>query len=257
MFIINELSKNVDGYFLSTFFYKAADRNGGLLHMGPVWDFNLSFGVADYREAYRTDGFQIDQNPAIWWWDRLLQDPDFIRDIREKWADVREQQFSNEHILGIIDSLTLYLNEAQQRNFTRWNILTYAVWPNYYTGSSYEEEISYLRTWIVERLEWLDMKLYDWTAAGDVFKAFPVSVYPNPFTESFRFRFSTVRSVRADLTLYDLNGTEVGRILRDATYPAGEFSVEWNAQELPASIYVLVLRVNGTIVSTQKIVKLN
>lgn len=257
MFIINELSKNVDGYFLSTFFYKDADRNGGLLHMGPVWDFNLSFGVAEYREAYRTDGFQIDQNPAIWWWDRLLQDPEFIGNIKERWAGIREHQFSNEHIMGLIDSLTLYLNEAQQRNFTRWNILTYPVWPNYYTGSSYEEEIQYLRTWTLGRLQWLDTKLYEWTGSETPGIEFQTSIYPNPFREYFRFRFSTQRAANVTLTLYDLNGVEVDRIVNDAFFPAGEFSVEWNGADIPASIYVLVLQIDGIIVSTEKVIKLN
>ena len=42
--IISELSKNVDGYRLSTFLYKDSDENNGKLNMGPVWDYNLSFG---------------------------------------------------------------------------------------------------------------------------------------------------------------------------------------------------------------------
>ncbi|UCF04984.1 MAG: CotH kinase family protein, partial [bacterium] len=43
--LITELCKNIDGYNLSTFFHK--DR-GGKIVMGPVWDFNLSLGNANY-----------------------------------------------------------------------------------------------------------------------------------------------------------------------------------------------------------------
>lgn len=44
-FIVNELTKNIDGYRLSTFLHK---DTSGKLKMGPIWDFNLSFGNADY-----------------------------------------------------------------------------------------------------------------------------------------------------------------------------------------------------------------
>ena len=51
-FILNELSNNVDGYRLSTYLQK--DRNEKLV-IGPIWDFNLSFGNADYCGGERYD----------------------------------------------------------------------------------------------------------------------------------------------------------------------------------------------------------
>ncbi len=48
-FLLNEVSRNVDGYRLSTFLYKDKDSVGdGKLVFGPIWDFNLGFGNADY-----------------------------------------------------------------------------------------------------------------------------------------------------------------------------------------------------------------
>jgi hypothetical protein len=44
-FLLNEISNNVDAYRLSTFMHK--DKSGKL-KMGPIWDFNLAFGNADY-----------------------------------------------------------------------------------------------------------------------------------------------------------------------------------------------------------------
>ena len=46
LYIINELSRNIDGYRLSTYMYKDRDDNGGKLSMGPLWDYNLAFGNA-------------------------------------------------------------------------------------------------------------------------------------------------------------------------------------------------------------------
>jgi hypothetical protein len=256
MFIINEMSRNVDGYFLSTFLYKKADRNGGKLYMGPVWDFNLSFGNPDYREAYRTDGFQIRQNPAIWWWDKLLQDPQLIGEIRSRWTELRENKFSDTRILSIVDSLTTLLAEAQERNFTRWPILEYTVWPNYYTGTSYQDEIDYLKSWTLERLDWLDQQLADWTGQAPLKPVLPIAIYPNPFHTSLTCQFTLKQSSRVSLILYDLHGREIEKILDNRLHTPGEHRMEWSAPELPAAIYVLVLRLNGQIVSSDKVIKL-
>ena len=51
--LVQELSKNVDGYRLSTYFHKQADSDGGLFVMGPIWDVNLGFDNADYVSCCR------------------------------------------------------------------------------------------------------------------------------------------------------------------------------------------------------------
>ena len=51
--IVQELSKNVDGYRLSTYIHKQADSDGGLFVMGPIWDVNLGFDNADYVSCCR------------------------------------------------------------------------------------------------------------------------------------------------------------------------------------------------------------
>jgi len=42
-FILGELSRNVDAYKKSAYFYKDKDSDGGLLHAGPVWDFDWAW----------------------------------------------------------------------------------------------------------------------------------------------------------------------------------------------------------------------
>ena len=41
-YIINELTKNPDGYRTSAYLYKSADSD--VMTMGPIWDYDLSFG---------------------------------------------------------------------------------------------------------------------------------------------------------------------------------------------------------------------
>ena len=51
---IVEFTKQIDGYRLSNYMHK--DR-GGKLKMDPIWDWNLSFGNADYLDGGRTNGW--------------------------------------------------------------------------------------------------------------------------------------------------------------------------------------------------------
>jgi hypothetical protein len=51
------------------------------------------------------------------------------------------------------------LDSAQQRNFQKWNIIGVYVWPNYFIGNSYAEEIQNLKTWISGRLNWMDANM--------------------------------------------------------------------------------------------------
>ena len=53
-FLIVELTKNIDGYRLSTYFHK--DRNGKIV-AAPVWDYNLSLGNADYNYGWTGEGW--------------------------------------------------------------------------------------------------------------------------------------------------------------------------------------------------------
>ncbi|MHB2156181.1 CotH kinase family protein [Calditrichota bacterium GD2] len=172
-FLLNEISKNVDGYRLSTFMYKDKDSKDGRLYMGPIWDFNLGFGNADYYHGYQTTGWQIDINrdpqfvdwndPFLvpFWWEKIMSDSIFVKKLIQRYQILREDVFSLGHIYQLIDSYVDTLNEAQARNFQRWDVLGKYVWPNYFIGQTYEDEINYLKNWIAERLSWMDSQLFD------------------------------------------------------------------------------------------------
>ncbi len=56
-FIMVELSKNTDGYRLSTFLHKDRDGKDPRIHMGPIWDYDLAFGNANYYDSFNTYGW--------------------------------------------------------------------------------------------------------------------------------------------------------------------------------------------------------
>lgn len=162
LYLINELSKNIDGYRLSTYFYKQKDSNGGKIVMGPWWDYNLSLGNVDYCEGANTEGFEVDTdcgNANPFWWERMLEDTAYRDMTRCLWEDYRSAAWSNESIHNTIDSLSELLGEANVRDFARWPRLGEYVWPNAFIGQTYEEELQYMRDWIDDRLAWLDANI--------------------------------------------------------------------------------------------------
>ena len=163
-FILNELSNNVDGYRLSTYLQK--DRNEKLV-IGPIWDFNLSFGNADYCGGERYDVWCFKFNERclgdFWnvpfWWNRLLEDEKFVDKLKGRWNQLRSNTLSDNNILTLIEEQYSFLNNETDiinRNFNKWKIFGIYIWPNSFIGNNYYEEIDFLKNWIKERTKWLD-----------------------------------------------------------------------------------------------------
>ena len=156
--ILVELTKNIDGFRLSTYMFK--DR-GGKLNMGPVWDYNLSLGNADYLQGWMPTGWYYDQlsDGDYPWWRRLFQDPEFRLRYADRWFGLRKSLFSTGSLLKDIDDVSSLLDEAQVRNFDRWSILGSYVWPNWFIAQTYQEEINWMKGWLEERLTWMDAQI--------------------------------------------------------------------------------------------------
>lgn len=150
-----EATKNIDGFRFSTFFHK--DR-AGKLRMGPVWDWNLSMGAANGKQGYMAEYWywpQLDDQQYSWY-RRLFEDPEFAQRYVDRWGQLRTNQLSSARLAARIDELAGLLSEAQGRNYRRWKILGRQVWPNHYTGKTYEDEVQFLKNWMTQRLAWID-----------------------------------------------------------------------------------------------------
>ena len=167
-FLLNELSNNVDGYRLSTWLVK--DKNEKL-KMGPIWDFNLAFGNANYCGGGNTNVWAYKFNDRcpndFWlipfWWEKLMEDPAFVIQLKDRWFELRSGQLSNNAIQDKIDFYETMLQSSLSidRNFNRWPILSTYIWPNNFIGNTYEEELRYLREFIETRTTWLDINIAD------------------------------------------------------------------------------------------------
>lgn len=167
-FILSEVSRNVDGYKKSRYFYKDRDSKDGRLHAGPVWDFdwawkNILEGVFAATDgsgwSYTINDYGPDVNPPGWYY-RLLQDYYFTNKLIDRYQELRQSLLSLVRINAYIDSVQTYVSEAQVRHFDLWPIEQDYRAPEADPPSpTYEAEVDKLKNWIQLRIAWLDQNI--------------------------------------------------------------------------------------------------
>lgn len=159
-YLANELTRNVDAYRLSNFFYKQRESLGGRLYMGPVWDFNIALGNANYCNGFDTVGWNdCGYNNIPFWYEKMLQDVDYKRQLVCRWQSYRKNVLKLQHIYDYIDSVAEYLEIPQRRHYQQWQILGQYVWPNYFIGNTYKDEVNFLKRWVRGRINWMDRNM--------------------------------------------------------------------------------------------------
>lgn len=258
-----ETSKEVDAYRLSTFLFKDKDSNGGKLNAGPLWDFNLGFGNADYCESILTTGWAYDDpdcepNQPLWW-NRLLEDENFENQVKCRWQELRDGPLHTDSLMQFIDEQAALLSDAQVRNFNRWQILGNYVWPNAFVGNTFQEEINFLKSWTSDRLTWMDQNVggvCEIIATNDLEKNIDLKIQPNPFSESIDFIFNTNNSLAdLEIKIYDVLGKEI-RVLNFSE----QWKIQWDGKnskgnEVVSGVYFYILSNKNNAIKSGRILK--
>ncbi|MDP3180385.1 MAG: CotH kinase family protein [Bacteroidota bacterium] len=257
--IINELAKNVDGYRLSSYLYKGKNDR---VNCGPIWDFNLTYGNADYYNGWETFGFQYNAN--LWndgwqnpfWWNKLMKDDSYVKKLKKRWSSLRKKELSNQRITFVIDSLTSLISEASSRNYQRWtNVIGTDIWPNYFVGNSYAEEVSWMKSWVSTRVWWLDQQWpYDFTGTSEQLASQFSSVYPNPFYNKISVQFPSDLNSVGYAEIFHTNGMLMAK--KEVQVKNGKFQLDFSETEnLKPGMYLLRVTSKGKVILTEKIIK--
>jgi hypothetical protein len=245
-FIVNELSKNVDGYRISTFLHKKRVSEGGKIHAGPLWDFNLGWGNANYCQGGQTTGWEINFNSVCqgngpnmnpFWFNRMLQDSVFANNLNCRWSYLRTNILSDEKLTNYIDSLGSILVEPAERNYDRWPILGVYVWPNNFIGNTYQEELTYMKNWILARAAWMDANMFGTCSSLSVDSPnTELKIIPNPTQD-----FVTISGMSSEssLELKDFSG----KIIRIIPFNHSQTTVDLS--DLANGIYFITESISG------------
>ncbi|WP_435794996.1 CotH kinase family protein [Micromonospora arida] len=158
LMIVNELSREMDAYVRSSHFYKDRDSK---IFAGPLWDFDLSFGVGGFFANDQVSGWQHQQTrqpSANDWFAQLLRDPAFVNQARSRWQTLRRGLLSDAALQTRINALATPLTNAAQRNFQRWPNLTAPTVSFFRTPTSptWQGQVQVMRDWMLRRAAWLD-----------------------------------------------------------------------------------------------------
>jgi CotH kinase protein len=269
MFILNEISRNIDGYRISSYFHKDKDSKGGKLVAGPPWDYDISYGNADYCEGIRFDlwGYKFNDICASdYWqvpgfWDKLLADPYFLNELRKYYYAERKVGGLLElsKLQKEVDGYAVELKDAQIRNFQKWQIIGQYVWPSPQpVAQSYAGEVQELKTWLANRLKWMDQNMpeeYIVTATEPSFEKMKVTVFPNPFIDKLQVNIINEIAEKATITVSNGLGKQVYTKSVDLKTGENLFEIPFDGNS-PEILFVKVKKANGEVV-LQKAVKVN
>jgi spore coat protein CotH len=153
-YLVNEITKNNDAKFFSSCYMNITP--GGKLKMGPVWDFDIALGNVNYNNNYDPTGFWIKNSK---WISRLFEDPAFVELVKERYNNLRGIILNN--IIAELNQDASYLSWSMIENNNKWGTLYTYTWPNDAIWGSYNNEIQYLKTWLSQRISWLDKAIND------------------------------------------------------------------------------------------------
>lgn len=249
--ILNEIARNVDGYRLSTFLYKDKDSVGdGKLVFGPIWDFNLSFGNADYYSAGLREGFQI-QTPLPstdgfmppFWWEKLWREPAFNARVMERWQELRQGPLHSDSLTQFIDQQAALLQDAAPRNFERWNILGTYIWPNAFVGNTYAQELDFMKSWLSDRVSWIDAHLQDVTLpTAPTLPPFALQrtvIFPNPLRSRGEFTLTVGSTQYVRIAIYDVLGRRVAEVFDDLLIANESETITFDTSNLASGVYFI------------------
>lgn len=152
-YLMNEFTKNNDSIFFGSvyLYYNPSDQK---LHLGPIWDFDISCGNINYNGCDSSSDFWVKKSI---WISRMFEDSEFVSNVKLRWDDKKSDltQFVNFELQHLAQENLVSFDY----NFIKWHILGTYVWPNengYEARTTYQSELDYMINWLSERFNWLD-----------------------------------------------------------------------------------------------------
>jgi hypothetical protein len=131
----------------------------------------------------------------------------------------------------------------------------------FYSFSTYQDEVTYLKSWVEERAQWMDANIgrlsgiSDGERAGRIFDFRLGRNYPNPFNSSTKIGYTLKTGGKVRLTVVDPAGRELA-VLVDGVQGAGSHEVSFSGTGLISGIYIYRLQtVDGTATGKMSYIK--
>lgn len=156
-YLVQEFFMNKDVYQASVFMTIQGHYDDRRIHMGPVWDFDLSAGNMRYQlGGTQPEGLYVAN--VHYWFNNLMHIPQFRDAVALRWADLSTSGIPQQTI-DHINTVALVYRDEFLRNFQRHPILGTSVGFNPISIAritTFEGHIDFLSNWLTRRKDWLD-----------------------------------------------------------------------------------------------------
>jgi len=155
--MINEIVLNAElGHPKSVFAYK---NTAGRIALGPIWDFDWAFSMQFDAGGSGTHHFFAVYTGLNWihpFFRRFFEDPVFVEMYRNRWNEKFPKVLN---IANFIEEKGRKLQADVARDTERW-LFDGGYRPGYPTN--YLAEIARMRTWWINRVNWLNAEINRW-----------------------------------------------------------------------------------------------
>lgn len=128
----------------STYIHKTST---GKYTMGPIWDFDWAFsyeGSNRHFSSYNRPLFWSSSSNGTRFFTRLLSDPQIKEMIRQEWSDFKTSKLTE--LLSFADEYAALIEGARYYDYQLWKR----------GGADFTNEVSNLKTWLNNRVSYLD-----------------------------------------------------------------------------------------------------
>lgn len=144
-YIIEEIAKNGDARMYSSCYMNL--KRGEKLKMGPVWDFDATFG--NNIDYYQPEGFLVIESK---WMQRLFSDPAFNAKVKERFMYFYNHKMD---FLNMLNSMASYLDRSAKENNDRWHFFHETHFNSHDIWGTYSNEVTWLKNWLINRMDWM------------------------------------------------------------------------------------------------------
>ncbi|MBA4053145.1 MAG: hypothetical protein C0490_00380, partial [Marivirga sp.] len=174
-----------------------------------------------------------------------------------RWMELRSGALKTSRLMDFIDSVATTLNEAQTRNFTKWETLGVELFrstPGFEDRVTYQQEVNYLKTFLTNRLTWMDQNLSTVLSVDRGEKIITDLLnYPNPAAGATTISYNLNKSGFVRLTLFDMFGKKVETVVQEQQMPKS-YQYEVTTQLLQNGVYIYRLEIDHQMAAVKKMV---
>lgn len=148
---VQEFSKNEDGAFSRSVYMSW--QKGGVIHFGPLWDFDLAFGNASREINKPAENWYI----RMYRWNKLIFRDEFVLQCARDYWNKNHKMFE-----ALIDSVPLYrknIERAIDNEYKRWPVMGNTEnWALKDPYESYDEAVETMVKWMKKRYGWINAR---------------------------------------------------------------------------------------------------